>query len=90
MDIKKEIKTIETLKELALELGKEDKERELKYSDYMEPEYQEPDLNRGVAIIEGMLQRLIIEEKIREEEEAEYKASKREEARWKEETYGEA
>lgn len=68
MEIERKLEIMEQLKGLALEVGKDSKERELMYSDYMEREYQEPDLDRGIALLKMYLHELLIDEQMEQME----------------------
>jgi hypothetical protein len=70
------------LKPLILRTGRKSKEDELRNSEYMEPEYQESDFNRGVDLLSRLLHEMKIDEEIRL---AEIEEEKRERAGWDEE-----
>jgi len=50
------------LKKYLEEIGKEAKEHELRFSEYMEAEYQESDLDRGIKIVKNYMEMLSSDE----------------------------
>lgn len=60
------------LKKYLEAIGKEAKENEIIYSDYMEAEYQESDLNRGIKIVKNYMEMLSQDEEYEQYEKEDY------------------